>query len=829
MQKPDPSSIPLSPGVYLYRDGKGQVIYVGKARILRRRVLSYFRPEGLPVKTKAMLAHAQSIEFLTTTTEKEALLLEASLIKKYRPHYNIVLRDDKQYVLFRVNIKHPFPRLEVVRKARRDGARYFGPFTSSLAARETWKLLHRAFPLRRCSDRAMKNRVRPCLYHHMGQCPAPCMGLVTAEDYFEGVRRVCDLLQGKADPLLKELHSRMEAAAEALEFEQAAVLRDQIRAVEKTVERQATVLPGGGDMDVLGLFQAERGLALGLVFVRGGAMTDGRAFYWPGLTFDDAPELLFSFVGQYYEQLTPPPRILLPWLPAAVQEADGEDGGTDGAPDERSLLEQALSERRGGPVRLVAPQNPADNRLVDVAQSNAREEARRREKLEETPLPERLARALHLPGAPRRIECVDVSHTGGRQTRVGMVVYEDGRPSPDQYRAYAMPDGGDDYGTLYAWVARRLESGPPWPDLMLIDGGRGQLAVVERALADAGKADFFPLAAIAKARDEAGHADRRAGNVADRIFLPGRSNPLPLREGCAELLFLQNVRDATHRFAIGRHRKARGQAALSGELMRLPGIGPATARLLWETFGSLEAMRAASVDDLRRLPGLRTVLDVVYNPLETALLLQARALGLRAENGLSMLVGQGCAAAERFTGRPVDEQTRDRALQALRRDSTDLILIGMPGSGKTTLGRALAARLGRPFLDCDEEFARRFGRTPAEALRADGEEAFRAQETSVLAELGKRSGVVLATGGGCVTRPENAPLLLQNGFVVWVQRPLDALALEDRPLSAQGTDKLYARREPLYRALAQTTIVNDSAPETAVKRTEEAFYEHFNS
>ena len=489
MQKPDPSSIPLSPGVYLYRDGKGQVIYVGKARILRRRVLSYFRPEGLPAKTKAMLAHAQSIEFLTTTTEKEALLLEASLIKKYRPHYNIVLRDDKQYVLFRVNIKHPFPRLEVVRKARRDGARYFGPFTSSLAARETWKLLHRAFPLRRCSDRAMKNRVRPCLYHHMGQCPAPCMGLVTAEDYFEGVRRVCDLLQGKADPLLKELHSRMEAAAEALEFEQAAVLRDQIRAVEKTVERQATVLPGGGDMDVLGLFQAERGLALGLVFVRGGAMTDGRAFYWPGLTFDDAPELLFSFVGQYYEQLTPPPRILLPWLPAAVQEADGEDGG-------------------------------------------------------------------------------------------------------------------DDYGTLYAWVARRLESGPPWPDLMLIDGGRGQLAVVERALADAGKADFFPLAAIAKARDEAGHADRRAGNVADRIFLPGRSNPLPLREGCAELLFLQNVRDATHRFAIGRHRKARGQAALSGELMRLPGIGPATARLLWETFGSLEAMRAASVDDLRRLPGI---------------------------------------------------------------------------------------------------------------------------------------------------------------------------------------------------------------------------------
>lgn len=237
----------------------------------------------------------------------------------------------------------------------------------------------------------------------------------------------------------------------------------------------------------------------------------------------------------------------------------------------------------------------------------------------------------------------------------------------------------------------------------------------------------------------------------------------------------------------------------------------------------------ASPVDLRRLSGLRTVLDVVYNPLETALLLQARALGLRAENGLSMLVGQGCAAAERFTGKKIPAQTRGRALQTLRRGSANLILIGMPGSGKTTLGRALAARLGRPFLDCDEEFARRFGRTPAEALRADGEDAFRAQETAVLVELSKRSGIVLATGGGCVTQPENAPLLLQNGVIVWVQRPLDALALEERPLSAQGTDKLFARREPLYRALAQAIIVNDSAPETAVKRMEEAFYEHFNS
>lgn len=612
MQRPDPTSLPTSPGVYLYKDSRGRIIYVGKARVLRRRILSYFRPEGLPTKTRAMLAHAASLDVLTTTTEKEALLLESSLIKKHRPHYNIVLRDDKQYVLFRINLKHPFPRLEVVRKARRDGARYFGPFTSALAARETWKLLHRAFALRRCSDRAMKNRVRPCLYHHMGQCPAPCMQLVDSRQYYEAVHKVIELLEGKSAPLLARLRQDMEAASEALEFEAAARLRDQIRAVERTVERQATVLPGGGDMDVIGLFAADKGMALGVVFVRNGAMTDGRTFYWGGLCFEDAPELLWSFVEQYYSTMTPPPRILLPWLPPDSEdertpeedEAQRAELQDERACNRRDVLEQTLSERRGGAVRLVAPQHAKDNQLVDVAQSNAREEARRRERRDEQDILQQLAAALHLPERPQRIECVDVSHTGGRQTRVGMVVFEDARPLPPAYRSYAMPDGGDDYGTLYQWVARRLESGPPWPDLLLIDGGRGQLQAVRRALEEAGQGELFALAAIAKARDEDGHADRRAGNVADRIFLPGRSNPLPLREGAPELLFLQHIRDTTHNFAIGRHRKARGKAALSGELMRLPGIGPATARLLWDHFASLEAMRAATEDDLRQLPGI---------------------------------------------------------------------------------------------------------------------------------------------------------------------------------------------------------------------------------
>lgn len=622
MERPAPQSIPACPGVYLYRDKAGEVIYVGKARILRRRVLSYFRAD-IPPKTAAMLSHACSLEYLTTTTDKEAFLLESSLIKKYRPHYNILLRDDKQYALFRLDVKADYPRLEIVRHARRDQARYFGPFTSAQAARQTWKLLHQAFPLRRCTDRAMRNRVRPCLYHHMGQCLAPCMGTVSRQDYHSHVSHVCQVLSGKADTFLAELKSRMLQASEELEFEQAAMYRDQIQAVERTVEQQAVVLPRGGDMDVIGLYAAEEGLALGILFVRSGAVMDARSFFWQGLDFADAGELLTSFVGQFYLDAMPPGRILLPWIPEDREDEDDTQGTAVPGPEQvasgqdaacpadagavlsvREVLEQSLAERRGAAVRLVAPQNAADNRLVDIAQSNAREEClRRRRASEHSPLAG-IARLLHLSGPPARIECVDVSHTQGAQTRVGMVVYTDGLADRPAWRTYTMPDSNDDYQTLYAWIFRRLESGPPWPDLLLVDGGRGQIASVMRALTEAGQEKLFAVAGIAKARDEEGHADRRAGNVADRIFIPGRSNPLPFREGSPELLFLQNVRDSTHHFAITSHRKARTRKALSSELMRLPGIGTATARLLWDHYGSLSAMVQAGEEELATLPGI---------------------------------------------------------------------------------------------------------------------------------------------------------------------------------------------------------------------------------
>ncbi len=612
MQKPLPSSLPLTPGVYLYKNALGRIIYVGKARVLRKRILSYFREEGLPAKTQAMIRHAVSLETLSTTTEKEALLLEASLIKKHRPHYNIVLRDDKQYILFKISTRHHFPRLEIVRnthKNLRDKAQYYGPFTSTLAARETWKIIHKAFPLRRCSDKAMRNRVRPCLYHFMNQCPAPCMEYITPSEYNEGVQKVRELLSGRSEALLHSIEQEMLAASEALEFEKAAALRDQLHAVQRTVEKQAVVIPGGTDMDIVGLSCAEKGMALGILFVRGGVLMDGRNFFWPSLDFDDTPELLLSFLAQFYGTISPPPTIVLPWIPQAesqniISNVNDNQNATDKQEQEHMFhaLEQSLTDMRQGSVRIVAARNAEENALVDMAATNAREEGRRHR---EQPIEERLAAALHLSTPPQRIECVDVSHTSGMQTRVGMVVFEGGKANTSAYRQYAMPDGtSDDYATLAAWVGRRLESGPPWPDVLLIDGGKGQLSAVLRALQEQGQEGLFALAAIAKARDEQGHADRRAGNIEDRIFLPGRSNPLPLRAGSPELLFLQHIRDCTHRYAIGRHRQARGNAALSGELMRIPGIGPHTARLLWDAFENTDAMRAASQEDLATIKGI---------------------------------------------------------------------------------------------------------------------------------------------------------------------------------------------------------------------------------
>ena len=685
MNKPDLSQFPLSPGVYLYKDKQGKIIYVGKAIKLRNRLASYFRPEeALTPKTRIMLQHAESIDILQTATEKEALLLEASLIKKHRPRYNICLRDDKEYIVFRMQTQKAYPRLEMLRKsslknksAKERQGKFYGPFSSGIAAKETWRLIHRSFPLRRCRDRAFANRTRTCLYHHMGQCLGPCVEPVSEKEYGAMIRKVDLLLTGRSTELMEQLYKDMMVAAEDLAFEKAALLRDQIEAVKRTVERQSVVLPQRTNIDVIGVAEANNGLALGGLFVRDGLLLDGRNFFWQGLTMEEMPELLESFLAQFYltGKTVPPSRIIVPWLPEHMQvvtdQGQPDERGLEGAGGQRGQGKQGKQGDAGGladiqpkeneghslgakqapqpsndyalrvsglesdeygeyhshdltPLQVLAaslgevaescvsiatPTTPDEDRLAILAAQNASEEAK---KLVSLPMPELLEQALKAPAPVITIEAVDISHTGGRNTRAGMVVFENGQPLKNAYRQYALDEGleesgytaGDDYAALYLWAKRRASAGAPWPDLVLVDGGKGQLSAVKRAFEEEGVLNNFHLAAITKARDEDGLADRRAGNIQDRIFLPGRSNPLPLKAGSPELLYLQRVRDTVHDYVIGRHRQARSKAALTGELTRLPGIGPKTALLLYEQFGSLAAMAEAGEGGLQNVPGI---------------------------------------------------------------------------------------------------------------------------------------------------------------------------------------------------------------------------------
>ena len=564
MQRPDPASLPLSPGVYLYKDARGRIIYVGKARVLRRRILSYFRPEGLPAKTRAMLAHAVSLDVLTTTTEKEALLLESSLIKKHRPHYNIVLRDDKQYVLFRIDAKHPFPRLEIVRKTRRDGARYFGPFTSALAARETWKLLHRAFALRRCSDRAMKNRVRPCLYHHMGQCPAPCMQLVDSRQYYEAVHKVIELLEGKSAPLLARLRQEMETASEALEFEAAARLRDQIRAVERTVERQATVLPGGGDMDVIGLFAADKGLALGIAEMR-----------------------------ERYHSTSK--EIILPF------EIDLSLEG----------------------ITLTVPQRGDKKTLLDLSVMNCKQYRFDRLKQAEKLNPEQKAvrlmkeiqEALHLPKMPYQIECFDNSNISGTDAVAACVVFKKMKPSKKDYRKYNIKTvtGPDDYASMKEVVRRRytrlVEEQQPLPDLIITDGGRGQMEVVREVVEDELRL-AIPIAGLAK-------DDRHRTNELLYGFPPV---VVGMKTDSELFRLLTQIQDEVHRFAITFHRDKRSKHALHSELDDIAGIGPKTRDTLLAGLKSVKRIREADMATLAAVvgPAKAAAVHAHFHPADAA-------------------------------------------------------------------------------------------------------------------------------------------------------------------------------------------------------------------
>jgi excinuclease ABC subunit C len=573
---------PRGSGVYLFKDGDGRVLYVGKAVNLKHRLASYLKnPEKHDPKTALMLKKMARVEVILTATGREALILERNLIKGHRPRYNIMLRDDKNYLCLRLDLRESFPALRFVRRFQPDGALYFGPYASAGMARETLKVMKQAFGVRTCKERRLAPRSRPCLEYQLTHCLGPCAGLVTEAAYHQAVRDAVLFLKGKGQNLLKRLKAQMGQAAVDLDFERAAVLRDRIKAITATLERQDMARPNFKDQDVLGLAEDAGQALIVVLLVRAGLVTGSREYVFPELPPDG--DLLGAFLRQYYAEGRPLPEELL--LPHEV-------------PDRR-LLEALFSDDKGSRVTLLVAPGGEKARLLAMAAENAREALRRRRQPPEPAAAlQDLQARLHLPRLPARLECLDISTLQGAQPVGALVAFSGGVPDKSRYRRFrikAVP-GQDDYAMLREVVARHYgKAGQVLPDLLVVDGGRGQLNVVRHTLKELGLT--FPVAGLAKATVQEGRP------VRDRLFLPGRKNPLLPPANAPGWLLLLRLRDETHRFAITYHRQRARKELLASVLDQAPGIGPVRRRRLLEHFLSVEAINAATLEEIAALPG----------------------------------------------------------------------------------------------------------------------------------------------------------------------------------------------------------------------------------
>ncbi len=575
--------VPQAPGVYVFKDERGEVLYVGKAKDLRQRLLSYLRVENQSPKTQVLVARVEKFEFFLARSEKEALLLEANLIKKHRPRYNVVLRDDKAYPLLRLSWAETFPGIRVVRRRRRDKAVYFGPFPSAGAVRETLRCLSQLFPLRRCSTAEFRRRRRPCLYHQIGRCPAPCVGKISPQDYQRLVEGAVKFLRGKGHSLINELRQEMESCAERLEFERAAVLRDRILALQKTLETQVVSLTEDIDIDVFALARERDKVSGTVLFIRSGALIGKKNFHLSqGL--EDLAELFSLLLRQFYDQgRYIPEEILLPVIPK-----------------DDKILEEWLTELAERRVCLRTPQRGPRKGLLEIAQRNALEALAARLKGERPyeELAQELKMKLRLPHLPRWVEGVDMSNLQGRAPVGAVVCFFDGLPEKTRYRRYhvRMVTGPDDYAMMYEVLKRhllgRMKEGR-LPDMLLIDGGKGQLQVACTVVQELGLESQVGLCALAKERKGEG----------EKIYIPRRKNPLRLSRHSEMLRFLQRVRDEAHRFAVGFHRKVRSKQALATVLDQIPGVGPKRRTTLLSHFGDIKALLQVPVEEIASLPG----------------------------------------------------------------------------------------------------------------------------------------------------------------------------------------------------------------------------------
>ena len=572
--QPKLAHLPQNPGVYLFKNAQAEIIYVGKAAVLADRVRSYFQKgaDHSP-KTGLLVSHVTDVETMVTRSELEALILESNLVKRHKPRFNIVLRDDKQYPYVRLPIKDDFPRLSIVRRVQKDGALYYGPYTPANALRETLKVIKHVFPLATCTIDIDGTADRACIEFEIKRCMAPCTGNQSKEEYHQIVKQVRQFLEGRDRELLDDLRTRMEAAAEREEFEEAARLRDRLFKIERMLEKQRITQTSATDQDVIGLAKQGSAVDLQILFVRGGLLIGRKDFFWPQSA--DAPdeELVRSAIEQFYNKDGQPPREVL--VPIDLEDA--------------ALIQQWLSDKRGESVHVRSPERGAKHQLVLLAEENAaaavadhlRDEERDRQAGEE------LKRLLRLEHAPHRIEGFDISNTMGNQSVASMVVWEDGQMKKADYRRFKIQtvEGANDFASMKEVVTRRYgrEENLAQPDLILIDGGLGQLAAALEGLKEAGQSGL-PILGLAKAR----------GDKEERVFLAGRKNPIVLRPTSPATHLLQHIRDEAHRFAITFHRKLRGKSLVSSKLDQVIGIGEIRRNQLLEKFGSLDKVVLAS-------------------------------------------------------------------------------------------------------------------------------------------------------------------------------------------------------------------------------------------
>lgn len=581
-------TLPAKPGVYIFKDSLGKVIYVGKAASLRHRVKAYFSPSNnVPIKQQRLTSSISDLEYIVTDSEQEALILECNLIKKFRPSYNVRLKDDKTFPYLKIDLKNEWPSVRITRRFHKNGDRYFGPFASARSLRQTIRLIKKIFPFRSCTKNITGKDTKPCLEYHIHRCLGPCTGTVSKQEYNEVIKQVIMFLEGKQELVVKELRRKMQKASEQLQFEKAAMLRDQIKAIEKVIEGQRIAIIVRGDQDAIAMAQTKDLAYVEIFFIRSNKLVGRDYILLDGIRDEEPSQIMTSFVKQYYaSSASIPPQILLQY-----------------PVEEPAVITKWLASQRGGPVRLLVPHKGSKRQLLDIVAQNAKHgltlyQAKQPTTLQSALGLEELKERLELPRVPLRIEAYDISNIRGNLAVGSMTVLDKGIPKPSHYRRFKIRSVAniDDYAMIQEVLKRRfkrqLAAEDNWavmPDLILIDGGKGHLNAALQVLKELGL-DSIPVASLAKEKEE--------------VFIPSKTEAVDIPQTSIALHLLQRIRDEAHRFALGYHQRLRYREGIASALDSIPGIGPKRKKALLKKFGTVQAIREASVEEIANVTGM---------------------------------------------------------------------------------------------------------------------------------------------------------------------------------------------------------------------------------